>query len=368
MADSHPPENPLNTAPRGRGTGLNPQNRFLPVTVIPDLDHFEHDLDELIAERQVPTQFLVDSSQSIVSENDSPDVPFRFSLNPYRGCEHGCAYCYARPYHEFLGFNAGVDFETRVLVKERAPQLFREFLCRKNWIPEPITFSGVTDCYQPAERRFRLTRGCLEVALEARQPVGIITKNALILRDLDLLKQLAARHLVEVSISLTTLDHELARELEPRTSSPSARLRTITELSAAGIPVRVMTAPVIPGLNDSEIPALLEAAAKAGALTAGYVMLRLPLAVKPVFLDWLARVRPSHATRIESLIRQVREGELNQTQFGTRMRGTGPIAEQIAQSFKIFARRHGLAARPPALDASQFRPPRDPRGQLRLFE
>ena len=367
MADSSFPLDPLATPSPGRGSGLSPQNRFLPIVVVPDPEYFEDQPDERPGERRQPTRFLADASQSVVSENDSPDVPFRYSLNPYRGCEHGCAYCYARPYHEYLGFNAGVDFETQLLVKERAPKLFREFLCRPGWRGEPITFSGVTDCYQPAERRFRLTRGCLEVALEARQPVALITKNALVLRDVDVLSQLARHNLVEVSLSLTTLDREFARVLEPRTSTPAARLRAIRELSAAGVRVRVLTAPILPGLNDSEIPALLAAAAEAGARWASYTLLRLPLSVEPVFRDWLHRNYPTQAPRVESLIRQTREGKLNDARFGSRMKGTGLIADQIAQAFKVFSKRHGLTNPREPLDSSQFRPPRDPSGQLRLF-
>lgn len=355
-------------ADRGRGTGLSPQNRFLPIREVPAPEHFEHLPEEWLEQSHVTTQFLDDDSQSIISENDSPDVYFRFSLNPYRGCEHGCAYCYARPYHEYLGFNAGVDFESRILVKRNAPALFRKFLARPQWKCEPITFSGVTDCYQPAERRFRLTRGCLEVALQARQPVSLITKNALVLRDLDLLRELAARRLTEVSISLTTLDAGLAREFEPRTSPPAARLKAISQLAAAGIPVRVMTAPIIPGLNDSEIPALLAAAAAAGASSAGYVLLRLPLAVEPVFREWLARVRPQQVAKIEGQIRQTRGGEFNQSEFGTRMKGNGLLAEQIAQTFRVFSRRLGLNEPHVPLDTSQFRPPRDAAGQKYLFD
>ncbi|MFM7162070.1 MAG: PA0069 family radical SAM protein [Planctomycetaceae bacterium] len=355
-------------ADRGRGTGLSPQNRFLPIREVPAPEHFEHLPEEWLEQGHVTTQFLDDDSQSIVAENDSPDVYFRFNLNPYRGCEQGCSYCYARPYHEYLGFNAGVDFESRILVKRNAPALFRRFLARPQWRCEPIALSGVTDCYQPAERRFRLTRGCLEVALQARQPVSLITKNALILRDLDLLRELAAHRLAEVSISLTTLDPQLARELEPRTSPPFARLKAITQLAAAGIPVRVMTAPIIPGLNDSEIPALLTAAAEAGAASAGYVLLRLPLSVEPVFRDWLARVRPGQAGKIEGQIRQTRGGEFNQAGFGTRMKGNGLLAEQIAQTFRVFSRRLGLNEPHAPLDTTQFRPPRDAVGQKYLFD
>ncbi|MDA7977427.1 MAG: PA0069 family radical SAM protein [Pirellulales bacterium] len=350
----------------GRGTPLAPANRFESTHSVEDLEQIADDEEYLASLRRVRTQYLPDESQSIVSQNDSPDLGFRFSINPYRGCAHGCAYCYARPTHEYLGLNAGIDFETRVLVKHRAPELFRKFLARRGWHPEMIAFSGVTDCYQPAERRFRLTRGCLEVALECRQPVGVITKNALVLRDLDLLTPLAAGSHARVAISLTTLDTQLARDLEPGTSKPEARLRTIRALTQSGVPTQVMVAPIIPGLNDTEIPRLLEAAADAGACYASFVLLRLPQTVKPVFLDWLSRVRPDEAKRVESLIRQTREGKLNDSRFGSRHRGNGQIAEQIAATFGLFAGKFGLLNKPPPLDASRFvRPVTD--GQRRLF-
>src|SRR5438128_2767161 len=237
---------------KGRGSQLNPPNRF--GGPLADLEQVEDEeyREQLLHRR---TEYLPDHSRSIVTENDSPDVGFRYSINPYRGCAHGCSYCYARPTHEFLGLNAGLDFETKIFVKESAPELFREFLNKASWKPEPIALSGITDCYQPGERRFRLTRGCLEVAVEAQQPMCIITKNALVLRDLDLLRALAAANLVHVCLSVTTLDSSLARSMEPRTSTPAARLRTVKALADAGIPVGVSIAPVIPGLNDSEIPA-----------------------------------------------------------------------------------------------------------------
>jgi DNA repair photolyase len=353
---------------KGRGSALSPANRFLAFEREPDLEHGRADGDEDDVQRDGRrTQFLADRSQSIISENDSPDVPFRYSLNPYRGCEHGCAYCYARPSHEYLGFNAGIDFESKILVKDQAPDLFRRWLARDGWQPEMICFSGITDCYQPAERRLRLTRACLEVALEARQPVGVITKNALVTRDLDVLTEMARLKLVHVSLSVTTLDEELARRMEPRTSPPSARLRAITELAAAGVPTRAMCAPVIPGLNDSEIPRLLAAAKRAGAMGAGYVLLRLSGSVRPVFLDWLAQSEPTRAARVESLIRQTREGSLNDTRFGSRMKGTGLIARQIEQTFRTFARRFKLDQPLPEFDVTQFRAPRVPGGQMRLF-
>lgn len=353
--------------PHGRGSAINPPNRFTSNHSIPDYADFENAPEFVEELRRVPTQFLDDNSKSVVSENDSPDVQFRYSVNPYRGCEHGCSYCYARPYHEYLGLNAGVDFESKIFVKHNAAALLRDWLARDGWIPDQISFSGVTDCYQPCERKFELTRQCLEVCLEARQPISIITKNALVARDIDLLAQLASFQCAQVNISLTTLDAKLGRRLEPRTSSPEARLRAIRDLSAAGIPVRVMTSPVIPGLNDSELPSLLEAAAKAGASHAVFTMLRLPLAVKPVFLEWLEREEPLKFDRVVGLIQSVRGGELNSSKFGERMRGTGPIADQIKQTFRLFARKHGLSNPLPALSTAQFLRPQPASGQLRLF-
>lgn len=362
-----PPQHAAAGGPKGRGAVINPPNRFQTIRSEADLQQLEHDDEYFSAAENPATEYLPDSSQTIVTSNHSPDVPFRYSVNPYRGCAHGCAYCYARPYHEYLGFSAGLDFETKILVKHEAPRLFREFLARPKWQPELVAFSGVTDCYQPAERKFRLTRGCLEVALEARQPVGIITKNALVCRDLDILRELAARRLVEVSLSITTLNAELARTLEPRTSTPAARLRAIGALSAAGVPVRVMTAPIIPGLNDSEIPAVLAAAAEAGARGAGYVLLRLPSSVRGVFESWLQRHVPSKKARIEALIRQTRGGEMNDPRFRSRMRGEGPYAAQIGRTFQVFAARHGLNRDTASLDVSQFRRPTSAAGQGWLF-
>jgi DNA repair photolyase len=354
-------------SPKGRGSHIAPPNRFEAVHREPDYEQLEFDEEFLQGLQRPPTQFHPDTSKTIVTENNSPDIPFRYSLNPYRGCEHGCAYCYARPTHEYLGLNAGLDFETRIFVKHQAPELFRDFLARPRWTPEVITMSGVTDCYQPAEQRFRLTRGCLEVALQAGQPMAVITKNALVTRDLDILEPMARQGLVHVFLSITTLDAELARTLEPRTSSPSARLRALRLLADAGVPAGVMVAPVIPGLNAAEIPAILQAARKAGARSAGYVMLRLPLTVAPVFLEWLERTQELQKAKVESLIRSVRDGQLNASQWGQRMRGTGEIAGQIEQLFQVFAQKHGLHHRLPPHDVSHFQPPRPTSGQLRLF-
>lgn len=349
----------------GRGAQVDPPNRFEAIHAERDFEHLAD--DDVLDERPVKTQFLVDHSRSIVSENDSPDIPFRYSVNPYRGCEHGCAYCYARPTHEYLGFNAGLDFESRILVKQRAPELLRDWLARDGYQPDWIAFSGVTDCYQPIERRFELTRRCLQVAAECGQPIGIVTKNALIARDLDVLQPMAQRQTARVILSVTTLDAELARTLEPRTSSPIARLRTIAELSAAGVPTGVMIGPVIPGLNDVEIPAILQAAKEAGAVMAAYVLLRLPLTVRPVFSDWLAKALPSKKDKIESLIRQCRDGSLSDSQFGRRRVGEGQIAEQIAQTFRVFTKKLGLDRTVPPLETRHFRPPVPSSGQLRLF-
>ncbi|HLJ96111.1 MAG TPA: PA0069 family radical SAM protein [Gemmataceae bacterium] len=343
---------------------MDPPNRFGG----PQAD-FEQIEDETYLEQVLhrPTEYLPDHSKSIVTENDSPDVGFRYSINPYRGCQHGCSYCYARPTHEFLGLNAGLDFETKIFVKMSAPELFRDFLARECWNPEAIAMSGVSDCYQPGERRFRLTRSCLEVAVKAQQPMSIITKNALILRDLDLLRDLAAGNLVHVYLSVTTLDNGLARSMEPRTSTPTTRLRAVRVVADAGIPVGVSIAPIIPGLNESEIPAILAAAKAAGAATAGYIMLRLPLTVAPVFHEWLERTLPGQVQRIEGRIRSVRGGRLNDSAFGSRMRGTGTMAEQIRQLFHLFAKRYGLDGQLPAYDCTRFRPPKAKSGQLRWF-
>jgi len=351
----------------GRGSSLHPPNRFDRIQIEDDFEQLEHDEEFTERSNKFPTQYFKDDSQSVVSENNSPDIPFRFSVNPYRGCAHGCSYCYARPTHEYLGFNAGLDFETKIMVKHDAPELLRAFLSRNSWQPEMIAFSGVTDCYQPAERKFALTRSCIEVAAEARQPIGVVTKNAMVLRDRDFLAPMAEQGLAHVLVSITTLDAELARSMEPRTSTPNARLRAIKELAEAGIPTKVMVSPIIPGLNDSEIPAILEAAKDAGATSAGYILLRLPLTVEPVFLEWLERTHPDHVERVQSRIRQCREGEMSDATFGSRMRGKGPIAEQISQMFRVFATKYNLSQPLPPLNTSLFQPPSSNNGQMRLF-
>jgi len=353
--------------PRGRGAGIQPDNPYLSTHLESDLEQVAEDQEFLESLGRPPTRYIVDNSQTIVATNDSPDVGFNYSVNPYRGCAHGCSYCFARPTHEYLGFSAGLDFETHVLYKSRAAELLREFLAQPSWRPETIAFSGVTDCYQPVERELRLTRGCLEVAAECRQPVAVVTKNALVTRDIDLLKQLAEHRAVRIAISVTTLDQSLSRVMEPRTSTPAARLRALEQLSDAGIETMVLTAPMIPGLNDNEMPAILTAARDAGARGAGYILLRLPSTVRPVFLDWLRRHRPNHAAKVESFIRATRGGKLNHAAFGKRQRGEGVIAEQIAQTFRVFAKRLGLDSNLPPLNCQAFHPPTLKSGQRMLF-
>lgn len=338
-------------APRGRGAASNPPNRFEPLAVIPD---------GVAADPDDPaprTRLLRDASRSIIATNSSPDLAYDATLNPYRGCEHGCIYCYARPYHEYLGFSAGLDFETTILVKPDAPALLRRTLASPRWRPRPIGLSGVTDPYQPAERRLRLTRRCLEVLAEFRNPVGVVTKNHLVTRDIDLLAELASFQATAVHLSITTLRPELQRVLEPRTSTPAKRLQAIETLARAGIPVAVIVAPLIPGLTDEELPAILKSAADAGARSAGYLLLRLPHGVKDLFLDWLDRHMPDRKPRILSRLREVRRGRLHCSDFATRGRGEGEYARQIARLFEATCRRSGLAPDRPALSAAAFRRP-----------
>jgi DNA repair photolyase len=316
---------------------------------------------------QVPTRSIADRTRSIVNRVDSPDLPFSWTMNPYRGCEHGCVYCYARPTHENLGLSCGLDFETTIIVKHDAPALLRRALAAPRWAGEPIAMSGVTDPYQPLERTLGITRGCLEVMAEARQPVGIVTKNRLVVRDADLLRELARHDATRVIVSLTTLDADLSRSMEPRASAPDARLRAIRELREAGVSVGVLVAPVIPGLNDHEVPALIRAAAEAGADGVGWVLLRLPHQVRALFLDWLRRERPERAARVERAVRETRNGALSDARFGARMRGEGPYAEQIARMVAVCARRSGLHTDRSPLSSAAFRRPRLD-GQLDLFE
>jgi DNA repair photolyase len=349
----------MNATPSpGRGTALNPANRFESIVVAPDPDFGELDEHGVpIPRPHARTRFFVDGTESILNHYDSPDVGPGWGLNPYRGCEHGCAYCFARPFHDYLGWNSGVDFETKILVKTRAPALLREELGSRRWRPENIMMSGVTDCYQPAERRFRLTRQCLEVMVEFRQPVGIITKNFLVTRDRDLLGELARHDCAMVNVSITSLDADLAGRLEPRAARPEHRLRAVRLLAEAGVPVNVLVAPIIPGLNDHEVPAILDAAAAAGARCAGYVVLRLPFSVKDIFLEWLDRHEPLKKDRVLARLRELRGGKLYNATFGERMRGEGLFAEQIRLLFEVSARRAGLNRTEIKLSTARFRRP-----------
>lgn len=315
------------------------------------------------------TEVAVDAARSILSHNDSPDIPYDRSINAYRGCEHGCIYCYARPSHAYLGLSPGLDFESRLFVKPQAAQLLRKELSRPGYRCAPIALGSNTDPYQPIEREYRVTRQILEVLLECRHPVTIVTKSALIERDLDLLLALAAQKLVHVALSITTLDHTLARKMEPRATAPQRRLETIAALAAAGIPTAVMTAPIIPALNDSAMESILEAARDAGACSAGYVLLRLPHELAELFEQWLRLHVPLKAEHVMSLIRQSRGGKPYDTAFGSRMTGQGPFADMIAQRFRLAVKRLGLEQWPP-LDTSRFTPPapRKDTPQLSLFD
>ena len=344
---------------RGRGAAENPPSRFVPIAV-----------ERVVGESSGPsprTRFLRDDTRSILSYNKSPDVGFDASINPYRGCEHGCSWCYARPTHEYLGLSAGLDFETKILVKENAPALLRRELSSSRWKPRVVALSGVTDPYQPIERRLRLTRRCLEVLAEARNPTVIITKNHLVTRDIDLLTELGGYGAAAVSLSVTTLSADLQRVMEPRTATPARRLEAIGRLAAAGVPAGVMVAPVIPGLTDHELPQILAAAADAGATRAGFIMLRLPWTVAPLFQAWLERHFPERSNKVLSRLRSLNGGKLYHAAFGRRQRGEGPFAEQVRQLFEITCSRLGLSGRPAALSSAHFRRPALC-GQLELFE
>ena len=348
----------------GRAAGFNPPNRFEEISIeLPPEDIAQY-FDVPVGSSRITTKFYADHTKTILAKNDSPDVGFTYSLNPYRGCEHGCIYCYARPSHEYLGFSSGLDFETKILVKSRAAQLLRTALIDESWEVQTVHLSGDTDCYQPVERKLRPTRDCLQVFLDLRHPVSIITKNSLIQRDIDILAELASLNLVSVILSVTTLDQDLARTMEPRTSTPQKRLETIEVLASHGIPVSVNVAPIIPGLNDIEIPSIIKAASERGARSAGYLIVRLPFAVKDLFLDWLRRELPEKASKIESRIRSVRGGKLTESEFGIRMSGKGKMAEAIEQLFTSSCARYGLNKRRVELRTDFFTPHRE---QLTLF-
>jgi DNA repair photolyase len=345
---------------RGRGAAGNPKNRFESLVVVPDTGVRDAD------DPGPQTRFMRDATRTLIARNNSPDIGFDASINPYRGCEHGCIYCYARPTHEYLGFSAGLEFETRILVKLDAAKLLRREMESPRWQPQVIAMSGVTDPYQPAERRLRITRACLEVLAEFRNPVAIVTKNHLVTRDIDVLAELAHYDCAAVNISITSLEPKLQRVMEPRTSTPAKRLAAVEKLAAAGIPVRVLVAPIIPGLTDHEMPAILRAAASAGARGASFTMLRLPFAVKDLFADWLDRHFPERKSRVLNRIIEMRGGRLNDPNFGSRMRGEGEVAEQIAALFEAARRKAGFPEATFTLSTQAFRRP-PPAGQLGLF-
>ena len=338
----------INTGIKGRGASWNPQNRFETLEYVRDE---EAPPDELGPR----TLYLRDPVRTIITTNDSPDIGFEASINPYRGCEHGCIYCFARPTHEYLGFSAGLDFETKIMVKEDAPALLREELNAKKWEPKVIAISGVTDPYQPVEKRLGITRGCLEVLADFRNPVGIITKNHLVTRDADVLAELAKYDAARAFISITTLDPALARIMEPRTSTPELRLDAVARLTDAGVPVGVMVAPVIPAITDHEMPAILAAAKKAGARWAGYVALRLPWAVAPLFEQWLEEHFPDRKEKVLNRVRDLRNGKLYDAKWGERGRGTGIFADQIEALFDVTCRRVGLNEDRGEMSTASFR-------------
>ncbi|MBX3166260.1 MAG: PA0069 family radical SAM protein [Candidatus Eremiobacteraeota bacterium] len=351
---------------KGRGAVTNPTHRFASLQVEADPDYLPDEDDIPVGAK---TKFWDDQSRSILSRNQSPDIPFEASLNPYRGCEHGCAYCYARPTHEYLGHSAGLDFESQIFVKRTAPELLRKELSKNSWRPQVLALSGITDCYQPVERKLKITRGCLEVLLEFGNPVSVITKNFLITRDCDLLSQMAQKNLVQVNLSITTLDPELARLMEPRGASPELRLKAVELLSQAGIPVTVMAAPIVPGLTDHELPEILRRAAEAGARRGGYIPLRLPGAVADVFQDWLSERFPLRKEKIIARICELRGGRLNDPNFHTRFTGVGKAADNLNRLYAIALKRAGLENERCRLSLEHFRVPQPakPR-QLGLFE
>jgi DNA repair photolyase len=338
----------------GRGASWSPANRFEKLHVdLTDVDVVDHD-PEAEEKPKRATQYFRDATKTIIARNQSPDVGFEVSINPYRGCEHGCIYCFARPTHEFLGFSAGLDFESRIMVKPDAPRLLEAELSSPRWKPQFLMMSGVTDCYQPIERKLEITRKCLEVLAKFRNPVGILTKNRLVTRDIDILSDLARDRCAVVNLSVTTLDSKLQQILEPRTSPPAARLDAVSQLRAAGIPVGVMVAPVIPGINDHEIPSIVAACAKAGAQFAGHVLLRLPWAVRPLFEHWLGEHFPERKAKVIERLRASRGGKLYDSRWRKRQIGEGIFAEQISNMFEVASRRAGMTERP-RLSTAAFR-------------
>jgi DNA repair photolyase len=345
---------------KGRGAQINTRNRFLKNERV--REHIES-VDDW-SDPNVATQFLEEQSKSFVNKVDSPDVGMYYSMNPYQGCEHGCIYCYARNSFEYWGYSAGLDFERKIIVKKNAPELLRKFLMNPKWQCVPLSLSGNTDCYQPAEKKFELTRQCLQVCLEFNQPVGIITKNAGILRDKDLLQEMAKKHLVTALISITSLDEDLRRVMEPRTATASQRFRVIKELSDAGVRMGVMLGPMIPGLNEHDMHNIIKRASENGATFSAYTFIRLNGAIKLLFHDWLYKNFPDRADKVWHMIEASHDGKVNDSRFGVRMRGEGNIAEMVSMQYRKYTNKYGLNHERLELDCSQFRRPGE---QGRLF-
>lgn len=345
---------------KGRGAQINPHNKF--VNNIYIKEHAEG-IDEW-EEADKKTSFIFENSKTIVNKVDSPDVGMAYSLNPYQGCEHGCTYCYARNAHQYWGYSAGLDFERKIIVKQEAPKLFKKFLEKKDWGAATISLSGNTDCYQPAERKFKLTRQLLEIALAYKQPIGMITKNALVLRDLDILREMAKLNLCAVHVSINSLNEQLRQKMEPRTTTAKQRLKVVEELTKAGIPVGVMVAPLIPGLSDHEIPVVLKAVADVGALRAGYTVVRLNGAISQLFEDWLRKNFPDRFDKVWNAIKSCHGGNVNDSRFGERMKGDGNIAKLINENFKLHCRLNNLNVKEINLDHTLFKVPR---AQMSLF-
>ena len=348
---------------KGRGARSNESSRYDQQKLVNFDDGWGREDEE---PAPIKTEIIRDTTRTIIARNDSPDISFSQSINPYRGCEHGCIYCFARPTHAYLGFSPGIDFESKLLVKPDAARLLEAELRKPSYKPQIIAMGTNTDPYQPIEREWRVTRSILQVLWEFKNPVAIVTKSALVARDIDILAPMAAEGLAKVSLSVTTLDRKLARIMEPRAATPEKRLQTLRALSAAGIPTGVMTAPIIPALNDEEMEAILAAAADAGVAHAGYTLLRLPLEIKDLFREWLEAQVPGRAKHVMSLIRSMRGGKDYDSNWGTRMSGTGPYADLIAQRFAIATRRLGLNQSRSSLDASKFRLPPKSGDQLAL--
>src|SRR3982751_6903465 len=360
MDEQNHEEQPIDTYKKGRGAQFNTKNKFITNEITKE--HVEG-IDEW-EEPEIPTQYIDVFPKSIVNKVDSPDVGMWYSMNPYQGCEHGCIYCYARNSFEYWGYSAGLDFETRIIVKKNAPDLLRKFLLNPKWECVPIGLSGNTDCYQPAEQKFKLTRQLLEVCNEFNQPVGMITKNAGMLRDKDIIQELARKNLVSILVSVTSFNEDLRRVMEPRTTTGKQRIKLIEEMSKAGVRMGVMLGPMIPGLNEHEMHDIIKAASDAGATFSAYTFIRLNGAIKLIFHDWLYKNFPDRADKVWHLIEASHNGKVNDSEWGRRMRGSGNIAEIVAMQYRKYTNKYGLNHERLELDCSQFKRPGE---QMRLF-